>query len=88
MGRESHHFSSKDRTFLRAISGPYDLQDELTRLRVVPRVVKGRELKLQDSPQTYNMFFQKHVISKPKVPAPGAAEFMRRQSEDIYNDQD
>ena len=53
MGRESHHFSTKDRTFLRAISGPYNLQDELNRVRSVPRVVKGCQLKLQDGPQTY-----------------------------------
>ena len=45
MGRESHHFSTKDRTFLRGISGPYNLQDELKRLRSVPRVAKGREIK-------------------------------------------
>ena len=61
MGRESHHFSTKDRTFLRGISGPYNLQDELQCLRFVPRVVKGREMKLQDGPQSYS----KHFIEPP-----------------------
>ena len=36
---ESHYHSKKDRTFVRAIAGPYNLKDELTRLRAMPRVM-------------------------------------------------
>ena len=31
---ESHYHSKKDRTFVRAIAGPYNLGDELKRLLV------------------------------------------------------
>ena len=33
---ESHYHSKKDRTFVRAIAGPYNLNDELKRLRAMP----------------------------------------------------
>ena len=39
MGKESHYNSKKDRVFLRAIAGPYNLKDELHRLRSMPRVI-------------------------------------------------
>ena len=42
MGKESHYSSKKDRVFVRGIQGQYSLNDELTRLRSQPRVVKGR----------------------------------------------
>ncbi len=57
MGKESHYKSKKDRVFLRAIAGPYNLKDELTRLRALPRVVKGTEMKFQDGPQTFSRHY-------------------------------
>lgn len=58
MGRESHHFSDQDRVFVRAVSGKYNLKDELQRLRSQPRVIRGGELKFNDGPQS----FSKHYI--------------------------
>ena len=43
---ESHYHSKKDRVFVRAIQGEYNLRQELARLRAMPRVRKGRELKI------------------------------------------
>jgi quercetin dioxygenase-like cupin family protein len=57
MGKESHYSSKKDRVFVRAIAGPYNLKDELTRLRSMPRVIKGKELKFQDGPQSFSKHF-------------------------------
>src|SRR5438552_19009582 len=54
---ESHYHSKKDRTFVRAIAGPYNLKDELARLRALPRVRKGRLIKFQDGPQTYSRHY-------------------------------
>ena len=61
MGKESHYNSKKDRVFLRAIAGPYNLKDELTRLRSLPRVVKGTEMKFQDGPQSFSKHFVEPV---------------------------
>ncbi|HLQ26292.1 MAG TPA: cupin domain-containing protein [Acidiferrobacterales bacterium] len=60
-GVESHYHSKKDRVFVRAIAGKYNLQTELERLRAVPRVRKGNQLKFVDGPQA----FSKHYI-EPK----------------------
>ncbi len=57
MGKESHYSSKKDRVFLRAIAGPYNLNDELTRLRSMPRVIKGTEMKFNDGPQSFSKHF-------------------------------
>jgi quercetin dioxygenase-like cupin family protein len=54
--KEMYH-SKKDRTFVRAIAGPYNLKDELTRLRSMPRVRKGKELKFVDGPQAYSRHY-------------------------------
>ena len=35
MGTESHYHSKKDRIFVRAIQGSYNLKDELKRLRAL-----------------------------------------------------
>ena len=51
---ESHYHSKKDRTFVRAIAGPYNLKDELTRLRAMPRVRKGKDIKFNDGPQAFS----------------------------------
>jgi gentisate 1,2-dioxygenase len=58
MGKESHFTSKRPRMFVRAIEGHYNLKEELARLRSMPRVVKGRQLKFNDGPQT----FSKHYI--------------------------
>lgn len=58
MGTESHYHSKKDRIFVRGIQGAYSLKDELTRLRSVPRVLKGDEIKFSDGPQA----FSKHYV--------------------------
>jgi hypothetical protein len=50
MGIESHYHSKKDRIFVRAIQGHYNLKEELQRLRSLPRVKKGSELKFMDGP--------------------------------------
>ena len=39
---ESHYHSKKDRVFVRAIAGQYNLKEELARLRSLPRVRKGK----------------------------------------------
>ena len=48
MGKESHFTSKRPRVFVRGIEGHYNLKEELARLRSVPRVVKGRELRFRD----------------------------------------
>src|SRR2546423_6113399 len=57
MGRESHHRSDKDRTFVRALAGKYSLKDELDRLRSLPRVLKGKEMTFNDGPQSYSRHY-------------------------------
>ncbi len=61
MGIESHYHSKKDRIFVRGISGEYNLQQELERLRSQPRVMRGNEIKFNDGPQA----FSKHYV-EPK----------------------
>src|SRR5262249_47654631 len=61
MGKESHYSSKKDRVFVRAIAGQYNLKDELKRLRSLPRVIKGKELKFQDGPQSFSKHFVEPV---------------------------
>lgn len=58
MGNESHYHSKKDRVFVRAITGEYNLKTELERLRSLPRVRSGDEIKFVDGPQT----FSKHYL--------------------------
>jgi len=57
MSNESHYHSKKDRTFVRAIAGSYNLKDELARLRALPRVRKGSEIKFVDGPQAYSRHY-------------------------------
>ncbi len=54
---ESHYHSKKDRVFVRGIQGKYSLTDELARLRAMPRVRKGAEIKFRDGPQTYSRHY-------------------------------
>ena len=56
-GNESHYHSKKDRIFVRGIQGAYSLSEELKRLRAMPRVRKGREIKFNDGPQAYSRHY-------------------------------
>jgi len=56
-----YYHDQKDRTFVRAVSGEYNLSAELARLRALPRVRRGRDVAFQDGPQT----FSKHYL-EPK----------------------
>jgi quercetin dioxygenase-like cupin family protein len=49
-----NYHEQTDRTFVRAISGEYNLSIELKRLRSLPRVVKGREQPFHSGPQQYS----------------------------------
>lgn len=49
--------SKKDRIFLRAIQGAYNLQEELDRLRSMPRVKKARETAFVDGPQAFTRHY-------------------------------
>jgi gentisate 1,2-dioxygenase len=45
----------KERLFFRGLSGlTYNLREELKRLRKVPRVIKGKDIKLKKGPQLFN----------------------------------
>jgi gentisate 1,2-dioxygenase len=57
MGIEDHYHSKKDRVFVRALQGHYALKDELARLRAMPRVRKGKEIKFVDGPQAYSRHY-------------------------------
>ena len=54
---ESHYHSKKNRIFVRGIQGQYSLKDEMARLRAMPRVRKGSEIKFRDGPQTYSRHY-------------------------------
>ena len=56
-GTESHYHSKKDRVFVRAIQGNYNLKEELARLRSMPRVRKGSLLTFVDGPQTFSRHY-------------------------------
>lgn len=57
---ESHHSAAgnvKNRVFVRGIEGAYNLNTELERLRSVPRVRKGKEVKFSRGPQTFSRHY-------------------------------
>ena len=54
---ESHYHSKKDRVFVRGIQGSYNLKTELERLRAMPRVRKGSEIKFNDGPQAFSRHY-------------------------------
>jgi quercetin dioxygenase-like cupin family protein len=57
---ESHHSTAgnvKNRVFVRGIEGAYNLNTELERLRSVPRVRKGKEVKFSKGPQTFSRHY-------------------------------
>ena len=51
------YHSNKNRVFVRAIAGPYNLQDELERLRSMPRVRKAKDIKFVDGPQAFSRHY-------------------------------
>jgi gentisate 1,2-dioxygenase len=51
------YHDKKDRIFVRGIQGHYALQEELDRLRSMPRVIKGKEVKFVDGPQAYSRHY-------------------------------
>lgn len=57
IGNESHYHSKKDRIFVRAIQGEYSLKEELARLRAMPRVRKGSQIKFNDGPQAFSRHY-------------------------------
>src|SRR5258708_31287454 len=57
VGNESHYHSKKDRIFVRGIQGAYSLSEELKRLRAMPRVRPGKEIKFNDRPQAYTRHY-------------------------------
>jgi quercetin dioxygenase-like cupin family protein len=56
-GNESHYHSKKDRVFVRSIQGQYSLKEELAKLRAMPRVRKGSEIKFTDGPQAFSRHY-------------------------------
>ena len=54
--KENYH-SNKNRIFVRAIAGAYNLNEELARLRSMPRVRKAKDIKFQDGPQAFSRHF-------------------------------
>jgi len=59
--RKHKEYNNTDRTFVRAIQGEYNLQEELERLRSRPRVARGRDREFFNGPNV----FSKHYI-EPK----------------------
>jgi gentisate 1,2-dioxygenase len=56
-GPAGYYHSKKDRIFVRAIQGAYNLTIELERLRAMPRVRKAREIRFVDGPQAYSRHY-------------------------------
>jgi quercetin dioxygenase-like cupin family protein len=52
-----HYAEKKDRVFVRAIQGEYNLKEELKRLRSLPRVRKGVDVEYNDGPQVFGKHF-------------------------------
>jgi hypothetical protein len=54
---DKQHDPDKERVFVRALQGAYSLKEELTRLRAMPRVIKGKDLKLDGGPQHFSRHY-------------------------------
>jgi quercetin dioxygenase-like cupin family protein len=52
-----NYHTNKNRVFVRPIAGAYNLRDELTRLRSMPRVVKGSTKKFNKGVQSFSKHF-------------------------------
>lgn len=51
------YHSKKDRIFVRAIQGEYNIKGELDRLRAVPRVRKAKDIPFIDGPQCFSRHY-------------------------------
>lgn len=60
------YHSQRNRVFVRALAGSYDMKKELDRLRSMPRVRKASEINFIDGPQTYSRHYvePKHGITQ------------------------
>lgn len=56
MPKESYN-TNRNRVFVRAIAGAYDLKGELARLRNMPRVRKARDIQFTDGTQVFSRHF-------------------------------
>ena len=56
MGNQQHD-PDKERVFVRALTGAYSLKHELDRLRSLPRVIKGKDLRLDGGPQHFSRHY-------------------------------
>jgi quercetin dioxygenase-like cupin family protein len=54
---KENYNSNRNRVFVRGIDGSYDLQNELTRLRNMPRVRKAAEIPFTDGTQVFSRHF-------------------------------
>ncbi len=52
-----YYHSQRNRTFVRAIQGEYNLTEELRRLRSMPRVRKAKDIAFVDGPQTWSRHY-------------------------------
>ena len=57
MATDELYHSKKDRIFVRAIAGAYNLKDEMARLRSMPRVRRASEIPFVDGPQAYSRHY-------------------------------
>ena len=57
MATQELYHSKKDRIFVRAIAGAYNLKDEMARLRSMPRVRRASEIPFVDGPQAYSRHY-------------------------------
>ena len=57
MAEREYYHAKKDRVFVRGITGHYNLREELARLRALPRVRKGKEIKFIDGPQVWSRHY-------------------------------
>jgi gentisate 1,2-dioxygenase len=57
MATEELYHSKKDRIFVRAIAGGYNLKEEMARLRGMPRVRRASEIPFVDGPQAYSRHY-------------------------------
>jgi mannose-6-phosphate isomerase-like protein (cupin superfamily) len=54
---DNRYHSKKDRIFVRSIQGAYNLNEELARLRSMPRVRRAADIKFVDGPQAYSRHY-------------------------------
>src|ERR671936_382176 len=54
---DKQHDPDRDRVFVRALEGKYSLNEELNRLRAMPRVIKGKDLRLDGGPQHFSRHY-------------------------------